>query len=147
MIEVTIRPATAEDDAAIKALICSVQINPLGLDWRRFRVAVDANGRLLACGQIKEHGDGSHELASIAVEKAWRGQGLARAIIESLLADHTGPLWLTCVNRLTPLYEKFGFVEVTAVDDMPPYFRRVVRLFRIFQFFRRSDDYLAVMRL
>lgn len=141
-----LRPATAADDAAIKALIRAAQINPLGLNWRRFWVAVDKNGRLLACGQIKQHRDGAHELASIAVIEEWRGQGVARAIIERLIAGHSGPLWLTCISRLTPFYEKFGFVEVTAVAEMPPYFRRVTRLFRLFRRLTASDDYLAVMR-
>ena len=39
--EVILRPATAADFPAIRALIRRVRINPYGLDWRRFLVAVD----------------------------------------------------------------------------------------------------------
>jgi hypothetical protein len=36
----TYRPAQASDEAAIKALIRAVNINPMGLKWPRFLVAV-----------------------------------------------------------------------------------------------------------
>ena len=69
-----IRPATSADAPAIRALIRRVRINPTGLDWRRFLVAEGPEGMILACGQIKPHGDGTFELASVAVDEAWRGQ-------------------------------------------------------------------------
>lgn len=41
----TLRTARAEDDAAIRKLIHQVGINPLGLHWERFILAVDHWGR------------------------------------------------------------------------------------------------------
>jgi GNAT superfamily N-acetyltransferase len=117
----------------------------MGLDWRRFLVAQDEQGNLVGCGQVKTHRDGSRELASIAVVKAWRKQGVARAIIERLMADNPPPLWLTCHSPLIPLYEKFGFREVTAVHNMPPYFGRVKRLSGLFLYLAKTEGYLAVM--
>jgi N-acetylglutamate synthase-like GNAT family acetyltransferase len=76
-----IRPAEKEDAGAIRSLIRSVKINPLGITWSRFLVAVDDENRLIGCGQIKTHRDCSSELASIAVAPAWRGQGIVRALI------------------------------------------------------------------
>ena len=108
-------------------------------------VAVDTSGALIGCGQVKPHRDGSRELASIAVKKEWRGQGIARAIIEQLIASNPGPLWLTCASRLTPLYARFGFREVTTPDDMPPYFRRASRLFNLYLQLTQKKGYLAVM--
>ena len=140
-----LRSATKEDESAIKALIRVVNINPMGLKWQRFVVAVDKNGRFLACGQIKPHRDGSYELASIAVQPDVQNNGLARALITYLCNNHTESLWLTCVDTLVPFYEKFGFVEETAVSQMPPYFRNVHRFFRIYQFITRTTNYLAVM--
>ena len=67
LAEFTVRPATREDFPAIRSLIHTVRINPTGLGWRRFLVAVTPQGRLLGCGQIKLHADGSREMASIAV--------------------------------------------------------------------------------
>ena len=141
----TIRSADRADEKCIKALIRFVQINPLGVDWRRFIIAVDTDGGIVGCGQVKPHRDGSCELASIAVTKEWRGQGVARAMIEQLIADHPGPLWLTCASRLTPLYARFGFRQVTAAEHMPPYFRRASRLFNLYLRLLRKKSYLAVM--
>ncbi|HRQ42692.1 MAG TPA: GNAT family N-acetyltransferase [Chloroflexota bacterium] len=141
----TIRPATQDDQAAIKALIREVGINPMALDWRRFVVAEDAEGQFIGCGQVKPHRDGSRELASIAVKKVWRRQGVARAIIEQLQGAYGRPLWLTCVNRLVPFYEPFGFVEVTDLNQMSSYYRRAKRMMSLFLLFSRRHDYLAVM--
>lgn len=130
---------------AIKALIRAVQINPIGLKWPRFLVAVTLGGELIGCGQVKPHRDGLRELASVAVKKAWRNQGIASAIIEALLAGHPAPIWLTCANRLIPFYEQFGFSEVIRYRDMPFYFRLAKFAFRLYQIFTRTDAYLAVM--
>lgn len=140
-----LRPATAADQASIKRLIRAVGINRFGLDWQRFLVAVSSDGAFIGCGQVKEHGDGSRELASIAVAPAWRRQGVASAIVRELMARHERPLWLTCASPRTTFYTRFGFEEVTAVDAMPPYFRRIVRLANFFFRFSRRDIYLAVM--
>ena len=128
---VRLRPATAGDSSRIRSLILRVGINPTGLDWRRFLVAVDDGDRLLGCGQVKPHGDGSREVASIAVRPAWRRVGVASAIIRDLLRLHPPPLWLTCRSSLTGFYGRFGFEEVLLTEAMPRYFRRIVRLVRI----------------
>ncbi len=141
----TLRPATQADQKAIKTLIREVGINPMGLDWRRFVVAEDEAGQFIGCGQVKPHRDGTHELASIAVKKGWRRQGVARAIIERLQAKHGRPLWLTCVNHLIPFYEPFGFVEVTDLDQMTAYYRRAKRFMKLVQLLSRQRYYLAVM--
>lgn len=125
-----LRPATARDARAIRRLIRQVRINPLDLDWRRFILAEDQSGRLVGCGQIKLHRDGSRELASIAVTPAWRGRGAARAIIERLLAAEDGPLYLTARDHLQKFYEKFGFHTISW-EDGPPYYRRINRLRRM----------------
>lgn len=124
---ITLRAAEAADAGAIRGLIFQVKINPTGLDWRRFVLAVTTQGKMIACGQVKPHGDGTRELASIAVAPAWRGQGVARAIIEALLATNPGPLYLTCQPQLEPFYLKFGFKRVSP-GELQPYFRRLARL-------------------
>lgn len=124
-----LRPALQSDQASIRSLIFKVGINPIGLNWRRFLVAVTPERSLIACGQIKPHSDGSCELASIAVQPDWQGIGLGTAIIEALLASHHGDLYLTCRSRLGPFYEKFGFRTLSEAE-MPPYFRRIARLAR-----------------
>ena len=126
-----LRPACAQDSPAIRALIRSVRINPVSLDWRRFIVAVVPNGELIGCGQVKSHADGTRELASIAVRPAHRQLGVARAIIEQLLTENQPPLYLICRNELGPFYQRFGFRAVLQAE-MPPYFRRLMRAARMF---------------
>lgn len=126
-----LRPATRQDQGAIRGLIRAVHINPLAIRWQRFILAVDDRDALVGCGQIKSHADGSRELASIAVVEAWRGQGVASAVIRHLMAAAPSPLWLTCRPRLIPFYERFGFRTVEPGGPMPPYFRRILRLVRI----------------
>lgn len=126
-----LRAANRKDQPAIRALIRAVRINPLGIHWRRFTVAVDEQGLLVGCGQIKQHADGSRELASIAVVESWRGQGVAATIIRHLMRSEQPPLWLICRPGLVPFYERFGFRRIELGGAMPPYFRRILRLSRI----------------
>ena len=125
--EYDLRPATQSDEATIRALVNGEHLNPMGLEWSNFIVAVLPSGEIIGCGQIKPHRDGSHELSSLVVASSWRSNGVARAIIEHLIATHSGTLFLTCRLKLRPLYEKFGF-RVAEKDEMTPYFRNLSRL-------------------
>jgi N-acetylglutamate synthase-like GNAT family acetyltransferase len=142
---VHLRPANRADSAAIRRLIHQVGINPTGLDWRRFILAVDEADQMVGCAQVKPHGDGTRELASLAIQPEWRGQGLARLLIEHLLEHNPPPLYLTCRSRLTPLYEKFGF-KMLSQTELPPYFKRIARLAGLFGRGLDSQDGLRVMR-
>ncbi len=142
-----IRPAEKNDSRLIRRLIDHVQINPLGLDWRHFLVAITAGGEFAGCGQIKPHRDGSRELASIAVWEKYRGQGIARGIIERLLeVEQARPLFLMCRSRLIPFYSQFGFEDATS-SELPPYFKRIKRLESVFNHAADANDRLAIMRL
>jgi len=57
----------------------------MGIDWKRFVVAVNAQDEVIGIGQLKPHGREILELASIGVHPEYRSQGIARAIIEYLL--------------------------------------------------------------
>jgi N-acetylglutamate synthase-like GNAT family acetyltransferase len=140
-----LRPASQADQRAIRALIASEQLNPFSLDWRRFVIAVDPGGEMIGCGQVKPHGDGSFELASVAVLPAWRGQGVAGAIIEHLLASQPGPVFLTCADRLENFYRRFGF-RIVGRNEMTPYFRRLASLAGVFLRLARRPEKLLVMR-
>ncbi|HNB54231.1 MAG TPA: hypothetical protein PK530_19945, partial [Anaerolineales bacterium] len=74
----------------------------------------------------------------------WQGKGVARAIIEHLLGQHAGALYLMCRSPLGPFYEKFGF---RTVDDnqLPPYFRRIKSLTKIAEFVMQDGELLLVM--
>lgn len=146
MVRHEIRPALEAESAQIKDLIHLVGINPTGLDWRRFVVAVNERGEVIACGQVKPHGQDILELASIATHPDYRGQGLAREVIETLLAKHPRPLYLMCIAHNGPMYEKFGFVSI-AYEQMPRYFQRIRKVFDLANVIRRADEELLVMKL
>lgn len=146
MTNITLRPARESEFRIIKDLIHLTGINPMGLDWKRFIVAVNDQDQILGIGQIKPHGNEVLELASVAVYPEYRSQGIARAIIEYLLKDSPRPLYLTCISTLEPLYQKFGF-QTISYDEMPRYFQRISKLANVMFTFASRDDHLSVMKL
>ena len=146
MIKYEIRPALESESAQIKDLIHLVGINPTGLDWKRFTVAVNDDGQVIACGQVKPHGADIQEMASIAVSPAYRGQGIARKIIEGLLGKTSRPVYLMCMGHNGPMYEKFEFKSIP-YEQMPRYFQRIKKIFNIADVFRKTGEDLLVMML
>jgi N-acetylglutamate synthase-like GNAT family acetyltransferase len=118
-----IRRATQADQAAITALVRGAGINPFGLRWQRFLVA-DDGGRVIGTVQIKPHGDGSRELASLAVVPELRGRGVGSDLMQAMLANESGTLYLTCRDHLEGYYARFGFRRLERAE-MPRYFRRL----------------------
>jgi len=145
MSHFSLRPAVESDARQIRDLIHRVGINPMDLNWRHFVVVEDADSQFMGCAQLKPHKDGSLELASLAVQEEFRKQGVARALIEHLLARSPRPLFLMCQPALVPFYEKFGFRAI-GLKAMPPYFRKISRLIKVLVAFNR-DAGPAIMRL
>ena len=146
MTSYTLRPARETESRAIKELIHFVGINPMGVDWKHFIVAVDSQDRILGIGQLKPHREEILELASIAVYPEYRGLGFARAIIEQLLKDGPRPLYLMCESSNGPLYEKFGFRSIS-YDEMPRYFQRISKLAGLAKKLAHSNESLLIMKL
>lgn len=143
---IVIRPARESEAAQIRALIYQNGLNPTGLDWKRFVVAVDDRDQIIGVGQLKPHGGGVVELASLAVYPERRGKGVARAIIEHLVKEGPRPLYLMCRSSLGPLYEKFGFRTID-YDEMPRYFQRISKLAALAASLNRYGERLLVMKL
>ena len=126
----TIRGAIEADQPTIRRLIKAANLNRMSLHWPNF-VMAEEDGAIVGLGQVKAHGDGSRELASIAVVPSRQGQGIGSAIIETLLArEPTAVLHLTCRRELEGFYERFGFVLLQPAD-YPPYFGRLVPLINL----------------
>src|ERR1700674_4237678 len=139
----TIRTATEADQPTIRRLIKQAKLNPMSLDWPNFVVA-EEDRAIVGVGQVKAHGDGSRELASIAVVPARQSQGIGRALIEALLARELGVvLHLTCRRELESFYERFGFRSLQPAE-YPRYFRRFIPLVNLVM--RLSGTQILVMR-
>jgi N-acetylglutamate synthase-like GNAT family acetyltransferase len=121
-----IRPATATDQPAIRAIIRITGINPMRLDWPRFLVA-EQDGQVIGVGQVKPHGDGSRELASIAVRPEYQGMGIGTAIVQALLARETGVIYLFCLSERVSFYQRLGFA-VAERSELPPVLARTHRI-------------------
>jgi N-acetylglutamate synthase-like GNAT family acetyltransferase len=141
-----IRSARETESARIQDLIHQVGINPMGLDWKRFVVAVDDGDEMIGCGQLKPHGKEILELASIAVYPEHQGKGIARLIIEHLLKDSPRPLYLMCQSSLGSFYEKFGFRDLS-YEEMPRYFQRISKLAGLVTTLAHREERLLIMRL
>jgi N-acetylglutamate synthase-like GNAT family acetyltransferase len=142
----SLRPARETESTQIKNLIHLVGINPMGLDWKHFIVAVNDQDEMIGCGQLKPHGKEILELASLAVYPEQQGKGIARALIEYLLKTSPRPLYLMCESSLGPLYEKFGFRGIS-YEEMPRYFQRISKLAGLVTTLARREERLLVMKL
>lgn len=141
----SIHPATKENASDIKILILKSGLNPTALDWHNFYIAYDADGNFIASGQIKNHFDSSLELASLVVKKNWRKKGIGSALIEKLLENNPGEIYLMCQSCLGSLYEKYAFQTITE-SEMPKYFRRVSKLAGVIENLRKQGESLLIMR-
>ncbi len=142
----SLRSARETESAQIRDLIHLVGINPMGLDWKRFIVAANERDEMIGCVQLKSHGPDVLELASLAIYPDYRGQGIARALIEELLKESPRPLYLMCESSLGSLYEKFGFQKISN-DEMPRYFQRISRLAGVVATLAHWEERLLVMKL
>ena len=127
----TIRPATVADQTTIRRMVRDAGINPMNLKWPNFLVAEEGRA-IVGIGQVKTHGDGSRELASMAVAKERQGHGIGGAIINALIAsqgDRT--LHLTCRRQLEGYYERFGFRRIERTEH-PAYFARMLPVVNLF---------------
>ena len=139
----TIRPATEKDQPAIRHVIAEVHLPRMNLQWPNF-VVVEEDREIVGMGQVKSHGDGSRELASIAVVPKRQGDGVGSAVIKTLLGREPGVvLHLSCRRELEGYYERFGFKRIERAA-YPPYFRRTTGIANLIT--RFFGIHLIVMR-
>ena len=142
---IRLRAAVRPDSIEIKKLVIAARLNPTGLDWRRFTVAVNANEKVIGCVQIKPHRDGSQELASLVVDGDYQGMGIARKLVADMIRNYAGELYLMCRANLGDFYEKFGFRGI-AEHEMPVYFKRVSKLSSIVEIVQKDGETLLIMK-
>ncbi len=118
-----LRAATAEDEATIRHIIRTARLNPFGLHWQRFVVA-QSGSQVAGIGQVKTLGDGTRELASLAVLPQHQDRAIGSCIVWTLVDRTPGPLYLRCAGHNEGYYLRFGF-RTLAVAEMPRSLRRM----------------------
>lgn len=145
MIEFGLRHATHADCSDIRKIIRDSHLNPTGIRYHRFVVAVNPVGKVIGCGEIKPRSIGILELASIAVIDIYRKRGVARHIIECLLEhEPKRPIYVICRLEMRVFYEKFGF-RVLALGEMPLYYRVLILVNRLLFIFSRRRHILIML--
>ena len=112
-MSLAIRAATADDQNAIVGLVHSERLNPHGLEWPNFVVAVDGQA-LVGAAQIRKHKDGSRELGSLVVDRSYRRQGLASRLIDRLLAGEVGRVLVITGQLRAAYFARWGFRPITS---------------------------------
>lgn len=108
---ILVRPAASADQPAITRLVREARLNPRDLAWGRFVVA-DAGGKVVGCAQVRVHGRGARELASVVVAPSHRAAGVGTRLVEAMLAREPGPLYLFTESRTVSYFERFGFRRI-----------------------------------
>ncbi|GAB7022200.1 GNAT family N-acetyltransferase [Salidesulfovibrio brasiliensis] len=80
------------------------------------QVAVQAEGRVLACGRLCRTGQTFWRISQMAVEEAYRGRGLGSRILAALLREAVrmggGRIELAARDYAVGFYRRFGFLPV-----------------------------------
>ena len=126
---ITVRRATVKDVAGIAAVMAGYvedgsllprSSGDLYRSLREFHVAVEPDGKVLACAGLRVLWDDLGEVRSLAVRPEAHGQGLGRALVERVLDDarEIGLGRVIALTREVPFFERCGF-SVAARETMP----------------------------
>lgn len=111
-------PSLTRDLDQIEELIVSVGGDQDQIDTNQFTIARDPNQQIIGCARLKPY-PGFVELASLAVSDQWRGSGVGREIIDQLLQEHQGPIFLVCEDHLINFFREFGFDLIPTSEMLP----------------------------
>lgn len=119
----TVRPARTTDVPGIQAIIEPLVQRRilLGKDrvvfyeaLQEFRVAEDADGRLIGCGALHVIWDDLAEVRTLAVEEAWLRKGVGHALLARIQDDARalGVTKLFCLTFETGFFGSHGFEPI-----------------------------------
>jgi amino-acid N-acetyltransferase len=122
-VSFTVRPARTSDVPALQALVEPLVHERilLGKDLvvfyeavQEFRVAEDADGRLIGCGALHVMWEDLGEVRTLAAAADWRGKGVGHAILERIEADAKtlGLRRLFCLTFETEFFTRHGYAAI-----------------------------------
>jgi len=137
-VHVQVRRARTSDVPTIKALIdaytserilLAKDVVTLYEDVPDFRVAVDPAGNVVGCAAVHVMWEDIAEVRSIAVDPAYLGRGIGRALVEELLAtaNELGVRRVFCLTFEVDFFTRVGFHAVDRVPLAPEVFAQMVR--------------------
>ena len=111
-----LRTATPDDAGWIREQYEKVHFIPSDLA-RETVVVAEVDGARAGMGRLVPAGDGACELGGMYVDDAYRGRGIARAIVDDLLR-RAGSRDVYCIPfaDLEQLYAEAGFRRIEPVD-------------------------------
>lgn len=111
MPDVHIRPATADDQDMIRQMVKAEDLDPTALHWSHFLIAKNG-GEIVGIGQVRPSPN-CRELGSLVVKEPYRKQGVGAQIVNALLAQETGDVYLECLDFNERYYTRFGFERIS----------------------------------
>lgn len=118
-LEVIYSQANLEDKPAILDLLKELEGDRSSFDITRFYVAKIAKN-LVGCVRTKMFDGGCLELASLAVNKNYQGQGIGSRLVEEILSKETArPIFILTELNKEHFYNKFNFhiIKPLALPD------------------------------
>ncbi|TFD77203.1 amino-acid N-acetyltransferase [Cryobacterium sp. Sr8] len=96
---------------------------------QEFRVAEDAEGRLIGCGALHVMWEDLAEVRTLAVSADWLGHGVGHALLDRLEADarELGLSRLFCLTFEVPFFSRHGFVDMGSETVDPAVYAELVR--------------------
>jgi amino-acid N-acetyltransferase len=134
----TVRRARTSDVAGIKELVEPLVQRRILLGKetvvfyeavQEFRVAEDADGRLIGCGALHVMWQDLAEVRTLAVDADWIGRGVGRALLQRLEADarELGLSRLFCLTFEVPFFSRNGFEDMGTETVDPSVYAELVR--------------------
>lgn len=139
---ITVRPARSQDVTYIRELVRPYAEQRILLEkeavayyeaLQEFRVAEDADGRIVGCGAFHVMWEDIGEIRTLAVHPDAAGQGCGGMLLEHLLQDarELGIHRVFCLTFEVEFFEKHGFEVMDQQDAVAP---------EVFQELLRSHD-------
>ena len=127
----TIRRARTSDVPAIRALVAPLAEERILVAkeavayyeaLQEFRVAEDADGRVVGCGALHVMWEDLAEVRTLAADPALRGSGIGHCLLEQLLADavEIGVRRVFCLTFEVEFFRRHGFAVMANQSAVDP---------------------------
>ena len=152
-----LRTLRADDIPTAFGLSAQAGWNQSEEDWRLLLelspegcLGIEVDGQLVATTTLFCYGRRLAWIGMVLTRSDYRRRGLARKLLASCLerADQMGieTTKLDATDQGQPLYEKFGFREIS-YEEMPRYFQRISKLVGLAATLAHREERLLVMKL